>query len=313
MKLMSACLFAIAVAATIASPAAITAAGRADNRADNDEKYPVKDSERIQRSLAFTGAGPHRLDIDNVSGSIQIAAHDGSNVELNVTRTLEAATPERLEAARKEVTLDVKEEPSQISLYVDGPFRDCDCDRDRDRDANGRRRRDGNRWRDRQYEVRYDFVLKVPRQVGLTLSTVNRGDIKIEGTTGDFEVTNVNGGIEMLDIAGSGRVGTINKDVRIVFRSNPAGPSSFKTLNGDVVVSFQPPLAADLRMKTFNGGMYTDFDTTALPALTPVSERKGGKFVYKSDRSAGVRVGGGGPELRFETLNGDIRILQRRK
>jgi hypothetical protein len=302
MKLTST-LLAIALTATIA------AAPRAD---DNDEKYPVKDSERIQRSLNFTGAGPHRLDIDNVSGSIQVAAYDGNTVELNVTRTLEAATQERLEAARKEVTLDVREDPSLISLYVDGPFRDCNCGRDRNRDENGDRRR-GSHWRDRQYEVRYDFVLKVPRQVGLTLSTVNRGDIKIEGTTGDFEVTNVNGGIEMLDVAGSGKVGTINKDVKIVFRANPAGPSSFKTLNGDVVVSFQPTLAADLRMKTFNGGMYTDFDTTALPSLTPVSERKGGKFVYKSDRSAGVRVGGGGPELRFETLNGDIRILQRRK
>jgi hypothetical protein len=308
MKLWSACLFAIALTATIASPAAITAAGRAD---DDDEKYPVKDTERIQRSLTFTGAGPHRLDIDNVFGSIQVAAHDGASVELTVTKTLMAATQDRLEAARKEVTLDVKEEPSMISLYVDGPFRDCDCDGNRD--ANGRRRRNGNRWRDRQYEVRHDFVLKVPRRVGLTLSTINRGDIKIEGTTGDFEVSNINGGIEMLDVAGTGSAGTINKDVRIVFRSNPTGPSSFKTLNGDVVVSFQPPLAADLRLKTFNGKMYTDFDTTALPVLTAVSERKDGKFVYKSDRSAGVRVGGGGPELRFETLNGDIRILQRRK
>jgi len=302
---LSACLFAIALTATVVSPA-ITAAGRAD---DKDEKYPVTDRERIQRSFALTGAGPHRLDIDNVTGSIQVAAYDGNSIELNVTRSLQAATQERLEAARKEVTLDVREEPSLVSLYVDGPFRDCDCNRG----DNGHRRRDGSRWRDRQYDVRYDFVLKVPRNVGLALSTVNRGDIKIEGTTGDFEVTNVNGGIEMLDIAGSGRVGTINKDVRIVFRTNPTGPSSFKTLNGDVVVSFQPPLAADLRMKTFNGGMYTDFETTALPSLMPVSERKNGKFVYKSDRSAGVRVGGGGPELRFETLNGDIRILQRRK
>ena len=305
MKLTSA-LLAIGLTATTIAAAP---------RADNDEKYPVKDSERIQRSLNFTGAGPHRLDIDNVTGSIQVAAYDGNAVELNVTRTLEAATQERLEAARKEVTLDIREDPSLISLYVDGPFRDCNCgrDRNRNRDDDGDRRRNGSRWRDRQYEVRYDFVLKVPRQVGLTLSTVNRGDIKIEGTTGDFEVTNVNGGIEMLDIAGSGRVGTINKDVKIVFRTNPSGPSSFKTLNGDVVVTFQPPLTADLRMKTFNGGMYTDFDTTALPTLTPVSERKNGKFVYKSDRAAGVRVGGGGPELRFETLNGDIRILQRRK
>jgi DUF4097 and DUF4098 domain-containing protein YvlB len=309
MKLMSASLLAIALTAAIASPSAITAAGRAAE--DDDVKYPVKDSERIQRSLTFTGAGPHRLDIDNVTGSIQVAAYDGATVELTVTRSLAASTQERLDAARKEVTLDVKEEPSLISLYVDGPFRDCDC-------GGGRRRRNsnnnnGSRWRDREYEVRYDFVLRVPRQVGLTLSNVNRGDIKIEGTAGDFEVTNVNGGIEMLDIAGSGRVGTINKDVRVVFRTNPTGPSSFKTLNGDVVVTFQPTLAADLRLKTFNGGMYTDFDTTALPALTPVSERKAGKFVYKADRSAGVRVGSGGPELRFETLNGDIRILQRRK
>src|ERR687895_807201 len=95
MKLWSAkaCLLAIALTATIASPAAITAAGRAD---DDDEKYPVKDSERIQRSLTFTGAGPHRLDIDNVFGSIQVAAHDGASIELIVTQTLEAATQERL-------------------------------------------------------------------------------------------------------------------------------------------------------------------------------------------------------------------------
>src|SRR5690349_7124733 len=102
MKLMSACLLAIALTATIG----------ATSRADRDENYPVKDSERIQRTLAFTGAGPHRLDIDNVIGSIQVAAYDGKTVELNVTRTLEAATQERLEAARKEVTLDVREEPS---------------------------------------------------------------------------------------------------------------------------------------------------------------------------------------------------------
>ena len=297
----STCLVAIALTAASAGPAAITAAGREDN----DDKYPVKDSERIQRSFALTGAGPHRLDIDNVFGSIQVAAHDGNSVELNVTRTLEAATQERLEAARKEVTLDVKEEPSLISLYVDVPFRDCDCNRD----ADGRRRRNGSRWRDRQYEVRYDFVLKVPRQVGLTLSTVNRGDIKIEGTTGDFEVTNVNGGIEMLDIAGSGRVGTINKDVKIVFRTNPSGPSSFKTLNGDVVVSFQPTLAADLRMKTFNGGLFTDFDVTRLPMSVAVAERRNGMSVYRGSQFTGFRAGQGGPEIKLDAFNGDIRVV----
>jgi hypothetical protein len=287
---------ALMVMAIVAGPVA------ASPRTATAEEYPVRDTERVQRSLAFTGAGPHRLEIDNVSGSIQVAAHDGAAIELTVTKTYAARTPDRLEAARREVTLDVKEEPGLISFFVDGPFRECWKDR---------RARLG--WQEPGYEVRHDFVLRVPRQIELYLRTVNDGDIRIEGTTGDFDVSNVNGGVEMLDIAGTGRVRTVNKDLRIVFRANPLSPSSFASVNGDVVVCFQPALAADLRLKTFNGGLYSDFETQGLPALTPVAERRGGKFVYKADRSVGVRVGTGGPELRFETLNGDIRILQRRK
>jgi hypothetical protein len=30
--------------------------------------------------------------------------------------------------------------------------------------------------------------------------------------------------------------------------------------------------------------------------------------VYKRDRESSVRVGAGGPELRFETFNGNIKI-----
>jgi hypothetical protein len=33
--------------------------------------------------------------------------------------------------------------------------------------------------------------------------------------------------------------------------------------------------------------------------------------VYRADRYAAVRVGGGGPELVFETLNGDVQIRKR--
>lgn len=301
MKLWRTGLLIVAMGALSASHAAASDRDR-DN--DRDTDYPVRDTEHVQRSFAFTGAGPYRLEIDNVFGSIQVAAHDAQTVELTITKTLLARTAERLDAARREVTLDIKEEAALVSLYVDGPFRDCDRDR---------RQRVGWRWQDPQYEVRYDFVLRVPRQVALGLRNVLHGDIKVEGTTGDFEVSNVNGGIEMLDVAGSGKVSTVNKDLRVVFRTNPTGPSSFRTVNGDVIVCFEPSLAANVRMKTFNGGFYTDFETNALPRLQPVSERRDGKFVYKADNSTGARIGAGGPELRFETLNGDIRILQRRK
>lgn len=271
---------------------------------DRDERYPVRDTEQLERSLSFTGAGARRLEIDNAFGSIELAAYDGDVVEMAVTHTLEARTPALVEQARREVTLDISEEGPVVSVYVDGPFRDCDCDD---------RRRRARPWKNPGYHVVYDFVLKVPRELALSLRTVNEGWIRVKGTGGTFDIQNVNGGIEMLDVAGAGDVRTVNGPVRAVFRRNPGSLSSFRTINGDLVVFFDPSLDANLRLKTFNGHLYSDFDTTTLSAIKPVGERRDGKFVYKADRAVGLRVGRGGPELRFETLNGDVCILQRGK
>ena len=104
----------------------------------------------------------------------------------------------------------------------------------------------------------------------------------------------------------------MNGGVTVTFATAPQGTSSFETVNGDIEVTFPPNLAADLQFKTFNGDVYSDFVTTPLPAAPASGERRGAKFVYKADRRFGVRVGRGGPEISFDTLNGDIRILQTR-
>jgi len=43
-----------------------------------------------------------------------------------------------------------------------------------------------------------------------------------------------------------------------------------------------------------------------------VQERRNGKLVFRTDRYTGGRVGSGGPEIKLENLNGDIRVLERR-
>lgn len=335
-RIVMPCLLAAAVLAPAIAPAAgqraeVRAKVRAAAERDDTERYPARDTEQIQRSLSFGGggAGPatgaRTVEVDNMFGAIQLAAYDGQMVQVSATRTLKARTPELLERARKEVTLEVTEEPSLVSLYVDGPFRDCNCDRASrsrwnstaskpdekadDSDASTRRRRRGQG--DLGYEVTYDFVIKVPRTVALELRTVNNGDIHVDGTTGDFDVQNVNGAIDLANIAGSGRAHTVNGPVTVLFRQNPAGASSFKSINGELIVYFDPALSADLSMKTMNGNFYSDFETSQLTALTPVAERRNGKQTYRFDRGTRVRVGRGGPALQFETLNGDIRILHR--
>ncbi|MBM3294364.1 MAG: hypothetical protein FJY82_07535 [Candidatus Aminicenantes bacterium] len=53
---------------------------------------------------------------------------------------------------------------------------------------------------------------------------------------------------------------------------------------------------------------YSDFATTALPGEPVKKEAIDGKTVFRRAGFTGVRVGKGGPEIRCDTLNGDIFI-----
>src|SRR5262249_6251698 len=141
--------------------------------------------------------------------------------------------------------------------------------------------------------------------------TVNGGDITVENTTGDFEIENVNGGIRMTDIRGSGSAHTVNGPVRVSFLENPKTDSSFRSVNGVIEASFQPDLSANLQMKTFNGGLYTDFDVKTLPSPVTSGERINGRFLYRRDSFSGFRVGNGGPEIKFDGFNGDVKVIRR--
>ena len=137
---------------------------------------------------------------------------------------------------------------------------------------------------------------------------MNNGDIRIEGTDGDFDVKNINGGIVMAGISGSGEAATINGPVTVRFAKNPSRASTFKSINGQLDFYFQPEFSADLRFKTFNGQIYSDFDVAPMSVSAGQAERHDGKFVYHSNGMKGARVGHGGPELTFDAFNGNIRL-----
>ncbi len=255
----------------------------------------VEQNETIQKTYTLSASAPRKVIVDNVNGSIRVTGIAGSEVRLTAHKRLRADSGAEAEKGDREVKLDLSQDANTVRFYVDGPFR---C-------QNGGVHID----RDPGYQVKYDFELQVPNDSAIDLKTINDGEIKVAQTGGDYKVDNINGGVEMTDIAGSGKVYALNGRVRVTFRDNPKGKSSFGSLNGEVRVSFQPDFNADLRFKTFNGGVFTDYAVNYLP-LTPASgERKEGKFIYKSSEWSAVRVGHGGPELSFDAFNGNIRIL----
>jgi len=111
----------------------------------------------------------------------------------------------------------------------------------------------------------------------------------------------------MTRVAGHGRAQTVNGGLDLIFARRPEGDCDFKTVNGDVDVTFPADLAADLSFKTFNGDVYTDFDYVPVARTRPAPVRRGGGTTWKS-LGPGARVGGGGPEISFDTLNGNVYI-----
>jgi hypothetical protein len=241
-----------------------------------------------------TFSGVHELVIDNISGFIEVTASAGASVEIDIEKTLSGSSADRIALAKKEVSLETTQEGGLVRIVVDGPFR---------RYSN---------WHD-VYKFNYDFKVRVPRDVKLELRTVNNSHITVEGTAGDYTINNVNGPIEMKDIEGSGTIHTVNGGVKVTYARNPQGATSFKSVNGSLDISFRAGLNADVKMKTMNGGLYTDFDVSAMPVAATAAENRNGKFVWSSRRMTGVRIGQGGPELQFETLNGNVMIKNREK
>lgn len=248
------------------------------------------------RSFEVEPARATVLAVDNLFGRIEIRTHDEPRIDLELTKSVHARSRESFERALNEVSLDVSQEPGLVDLYVNGPFR------------HPVERKWSGRWRDHGYKVVYDFDLTVPRGTEIRVKTVDGGDLLVAGVSGRFDVTNVNGGIEMYDVEGSGSAKTVNGPVRVEFTRNPTESSHFETVSGDVEIAFRGGLSADLEMISTFGELWSEWKVEPLASRPPVETLESGRRVIRTGGGARVRVGTGGPQHSFETLSGDVLI-----
>lgn len=252
----------------------------------------------IDNSVPVGGERGLVVIVDDVFGSIHVTAHDRDTVELKAVETVRGKLQADIDRAHAQVELRTEHEPGRVAFRVrrvngtdDG---DCSCR--------------GNRWDD-DYFVSYQIEVKVPRSAGVDLSTVNNGDIVVDGVQGDFTVRNVNGAVRLSGLRGSGEISTVNGPIDAAFDRAPAAATSFKTVNGKIDVTFPQSLAADIALETLHGDMLTDFDTQQVArTVTNEPARNGGKKIYSSRGPSLVRVGAGGPTYSFKTVNGAIYI-----
>jgi DUF4097 and DUF4098 domain-containing protein YvlB len=238
-------------------------------------------------------SGVRNVVVDNIDGNVEVEGVATSEVEM------EAVRKERGSSVRNaEVRLEARQEGERLVLLVDGPFRRPDGS------VNWRG------WNSNEIAVRYDFKLRVPRDTRVELKTVNGGHVRVSGLSAPFVARNVNGGIELLRMSACGEARTVNGKVTVDFAEKPREDCSFRSVNGRITVTGPADFGGEIQAKTVNGEVLTDYETSVLPVAS-AGEKRGMRWVYRSS-GARVRLGGGGPAMKMETVNGDV-VVRRSK
>lgn len=251
------------------------------------------------------------LLIENINGSITVTGYSGDKIVVEVTRTVRAKTQARFDKAKEEVKMGVIDLADSIILYSsDG------CTRFGRGTPNNRGRNGWSyNWNERdgcrtEYDFELDFVVKVPAGINIDISTINHGDVAVQGVTGIVIANNINGSIKLQNLVREAEASTINGNLDVEYTTNPKRKCRFYTLNGDINALFQKGLAADLSFESFNGSFYTNIEKIeVLPAKIEKSD-KGNGIRYKVMDNL-FKTGPGGVMLDFETFNGNVYLKEK--
>lgn len=240
------------------------------------------------------------LAVYNIFGSIKVEGYDGDKVLLEIDKKITAKSQEEVDKGKEEFKFEMEQLQDSILVYIAAPYDSRprqNWDRDEDR-------------RSIRYKYYLDLVVKVPQGMRLRVSTVNDGNIQVNNVFGHLFVSNVNGSIDIENAKGITKATTVNGKLNVRYAVNPPAASNYHTINGDITVYYKTNLDAELFFKSMNGSYYTDFDNAEPISNTLVKngEKNDKGTVYKIVKNAGVKIGNGGKQFHFETLNGNVYI-----
>jgi hypothetical protein len=219
------------------------------------------------------------IEIKGVNGNVEATPASGGEVEVVAAKRARRSNPE-------DVRIEVVRHPEGVTICAVYPNAGG-------REANTCEPGDGGHMNVRDNDTEVNFTVRVPAGVRFSGHTVN-GRVAANNLAADVDATTVNGDVEVTT-TGVARAQTVNGSITAVMgRADWSDGLEFKTVNGSIDVSMPAGLSAQVEVKTLNGDISSDF---------PLTVR--GTF---SRRHMTGTIGGGGRDLRLETVNGSVQI-----
>lgn len=224
-------------------------------------------------------AAGDRVEIENISGPIEVSRASGRTAEVSITKTVHRGDGNLVKAIM---------EPSGSGMKVCTIY----LNRDRNRNTCSGDNNNDSRGHD-SFDIEMHYVVKVPAGARLSVDNVN-GTVTVTGADADARVETVNGDLRF-DGVGARSLETVNGRITATFsRASWEGSMEVQTVNGLVSLTFPADLSAEVSGETVNGGIQSDFPITVEKGFGP--------------KSFSGRIGAGGRRLKVETVNGAIML-----
>jgi hypothetical protein len=209
-----------------------------------------------------------RVEVQGINGLAEIETWEGSAAEVTIVRS--ARSREDLEFHKIIV------EQTASSLTVRG-------EKERERSMLGRNR-----------DVRQRVMLKLPRQIDLSVSGIN-GKVGVGEVDGPVRLSGINGRVDVAQARGYSDISGINGRVKVTITQLGERGIHVSGVNGGVELFFAEELNADLDVTGINGGVNADVANVTV--------------MGKLDRqNFHAKIGSGGSPIRVSGVNGHVKL-----
>jgi hypothetical protein len=190
----------------------------------------------------------------------------------------------------------------------------------RDRDDDDREPRDacnrGGNVSVHSGHASVDFTVRVPAGVRAQLATVT-GDVYASGLHSPVRAASVSGGVHVSS-DGPVQASSVSGDVEATLGRMGGQTLQFSSVSGDVTIRVPAGIDADFSARTLSGSIDSDFP---LQLGTRDGRRRGRdddadddggpyRIHVRIGQEAHGRLGRGGPELRVNTVSGDVSLVR---
>ncbi len=204
------------------------------------------------------------FELKNCNGNIDVATYKGNKILIKIRKYSNSS------GSFEKTKVIFKKSDGKLKVSIKRPGNNC--------------------------RTSFEFYIKLPRNLSLTVVETINGRIGADGIFGDFSAKTVNGRLSFEGVLDDAKFATVNGSIGVYLDKPLSGDLSIRSVNGSVKLELDKNSSFFLSSKTTNGSIKSDFG------------------LHRTKRFIGSKMDGvvndGKFDIKIQTVNGSVKVLE---